>query len=364
MQADFPEGASFIAPLANIACSVPYGAGGLGRHFAEMVEASRSASILEHYWSSAPKPADQEQGIGIPVHASPSHTQLRRTPVRFDPGWMNYLSGVAFDRSAASRLPRMQLGFTGFAGQSLQSLERARSQGVSVGLIAATSHVQNVARQHRRAHEMHRLERPWLNSAQVRRTLREYQIADVIYVASEYSRLSSVDSGFPSDRIVRWRPTPATRYDGATRSLVRDGVFRIIYVGSLTVSKGIPVLLEAFARFPIREARLSLVGGWSTRGMRRHLEARVAHDPRISITPGDPLPHLVSADVLVHPSWEDGFAYSGAEALAVGVPVIVREDTGMKELVEEGVTGYVVPTGDVDAIVDRLLAVACRTGYR
>jgi len=36
----------------------------------------------------------------------------------------------------------------------------------------------------------------------------------------------------------------------------------------------------------------------------------------------------------------------------------------MKELVDEGVTGYVVPAGDVDAIVDRLLAVARRTGYR
>jgi len=329
MQPDIPEGAPFIAPLANIACSVPYGAGGLGRHFAEMVETSRSAGVLQHYLSSAPKPADQEAGIGIPVHARPSHTQLRRTPARFDPGWMNYLSGVAFDRSVAPRLPRVSRGFTGFAGQSLRSPERVRSQGVSVGLLGATSHVQNVERQHRWSREMHRLERAWLNSAQVRRTLREYQIADVIYVASEYSRLSLVDAGFPPDRIVRWHLTPAARYLSATRSLVRDGIFRVVYVGSLTVSKGIPVLLEAFARFPIREARLSLVGGWSTRGMRRYLEARVAHDPRISITPGDPLPHLLSAAVLVHPSWDDGFAYPGAEALAVGLPVIASDNTGI-----------------------------------
>ena len=42
------------------------------------------------------------------------------------------------------------------------------------------------------------------------------------------------------------------------------------------------------------------------------------------------------------------------EALACGVPVVVTEDTGMKEYVEEGVNGYVVPTGHVDALVERL----------
>lgn len=364
MRANFPEGASSITPLANIACSAPYGIGGLGRHLAEMVEASRSAGILEHYFSPAPKPDDQDAGIGVQIRVSPSHLQLRRTPVRFDPGWMNHLSGVVFDRSAASRLPRMELGFTGFAGESLRSLECARNQGVIVGLIAATGHVRHVERQYRRAYEMHRIERSWLNPAQVRRTLREYQIADTIYVSSQHSYQSFVDAGVSPNRIVRFHLTPAARYVNAVPSRVRDGIFRVVYVGSLTVSKGIPLLLDAFERLPIRNARLSLVGGWSTRGMRRYLERRVAYDSRVSITPGDPLPHLLSADVLVHPSWADGFAYGAAEALAVGLPVIVSEETGMKELITEGVTGYVVPTGDVDAIVDRLLAVACRAGYR
>jgi glycosyltransferase involved in cell wall biosynthesis len=42
------------------------------------------------------------------------------------------------------------------------------------------------------------------------------------------------------------------------------------------------------------------------------------------------------------------------EALACGVPTIVTEDTGMKEYVTEGVNGYVIPTGDVDALANRL----------
>jgi glycosyltransferase involved in cell wall biosynthesis len=62
------------------------------------------------------------------------------------------------------------------------------------------------------------------------------------------------------------------------------------------------------------------------------------------------LPALHRADVLAHPSYEDALALGPLEALACGVPVLVSEDTGMKEFVVEGETGYVVPTGDVGAL--------------
>ncbi|MCI0673257.1 MAG: glycosyltransferase, partial [Myxococcaceae bacterium] len=58
--------------------------------------------------------------------------------------------------------------------------------------------------------------------------------------------------------------------------------------------------------------------------------------------------------VLVHPSLADGFSYAVAEAMASGVPVIVSDNTGAADLVQDGVNGYIVPTGDAPAIRDRL----------
>ena len=52
----------------------------------------------------------------------------------------------------------------------------------------------------------------------------------------------------------------------------------------------------------------------------------------------------------VHPAYEDGFAYAPAEALASGIPVIVSEDTGMKDLIDPPRTGLILPTGDIDAL--------------
>jgi glycosyltransferase involved in cell wall biosynthesis len=117
---------------------------------------------------------------------------------------------------------------------------------------------------------------------------------------------------------------------------------------------GIGVLLEAFSRLLDPAARLTLVGGSGSRGMRRFLERWRRFDNRVRIAPGDPLPHLRDADVYVHPSYQDGFGLAPMEALACGVPVIVTEDTGMKEHIRPGENGFIVPTGDWPALLQRL----------
>ena len=112
------------------------------------------------------------------------------------------------------------------------------------------------------------------------------------------------------------------------------------------MTKGIALLLEAFDRLSISNAELRIMGGWSTRSVRRRIQNRIAQDPRITVQPGDPLPVLQKADVFVHPSYEDGFGYAPMEALACGVPVVVTEDTGMKEYVRDGVAPRRRPGSD------------------
>lgn len=333
----------------SVACSAPYGGGGLGQHFTQIVEETRSQNRLSHYYTPYIQPNDSH---GKPV-TIPLRQWLPYTPARYSPGWMNHLIGDLFDRAVATQLAPAE-EFEGFGGQSLYCFHRARQLGYQLlSLQAANSHVNNVRRLHQQAIQQFGIESSWLNDVQRRKTLREYALTDQIYVASEYTRQSFLAEGVPAEKLrkrifdvhPRFMP-PQTRPD--------DGMFRVVYTGSLTVMKGVPVLIEAFSRLPDPNAELILVGGWATRGMRRYLQSWLAKDSRIRIAPGDPLPHLQQASVYVHPTYEDGFAYAPMEALACGVPVIVTEDTGMKEYVKEGINGYVVPTGDWEAILERL----------
>lgn len=333
-----------------IACFASYGSGGLGQHFAQIIEEARSQDQLLSYYSFGKRADDPAcRTINQPLAKS-----LHYTPVRYFPGWLSYLSCDLFDRAVTERLTQLE-AFQGFVGQSLQCFQKLKHWGDStLYLEAANSHVNNVMRQHQKAIQKFGLEPSWLNEAQRQKTLREYDLADIIYVASEYTRQSFLAEGVSSNKLIRRILTVNPRYHLAKREFT-DEIFRIVYCGSLTVMKGIPVLLEAFSKLPGKNVELILVGSWATRGMRHYLQSWLSQDPRIRVVPGDPLPHLEKASVYVHPSYEDGFAYAAMEALACGVPVIVTEDTGMKEYIKEGENGYVIPSGDWESLLERLL---------
>jgi glycosyltransferase involved in cell wall biosynthesis len=335
-----------------VSCPAPYGVGGLGRHVKEVCEAlerrgQRPLCICDPPGADVPPPS----GAGA---ALPELIGLLAPLARFSPAWRMWAGSVRFDGDAARRLSVAE-HLIAFNGTALRQFRAARRAGLeSVGLMSANSHMRRVIRQHERAHRQYPLERPWATRL-LARNLSEYARADRIYVTSAYVRESFEQEGFGDDMLSAFPLTPDPRFRPAVEPN-SSSTFNIVYSGSLLVHKGVPLLLEAFRRLPDRDLRLVLVGGWKTRSMRRFVERACAEDPRISVRPGDPLPHLQAGRLCVHPAYEDGFAYAPVEAMACGVPVIVSEDTGMKELIDSPAEGMILPTGDVDALAAAIAA--------
>jgi glycosyltransferase involved in cell wall biosynthesis len=343
-----------------VSCSAPLGKGGLGRHLSEILAAlARDGQQTEYICGST----RAGQAPGAPALDAPSGARasvagtvraLGARTVRGLPGLSPGLRTRAFvsefDAYAARRLPAGD-HLIAFNSQALTQLQAARKAGFqSLALVSANSHLRKVARRHAQARQRYPLEGSW-TAHLVKRSLAEYERADRIYVASEYVRESFLREGFAEQALVRFPLTPDPRYAPAAPA---PGSFDVVYVGSLAVHKGVPLLIDAFRRLPHRDMRLLLVGGWGTRGMRRFVQAACAGDPRILAGPGDPLARLRQARLCAHPAYEDGFGYAPAEALACGVPVLVSEDTGMKELIREPRTGMILPTGDADALTEAI----------
>ena len=138
----------------------------------------------------------------------------------------------------------------------------------------------------------------------------------------------------------------------------------VLFVGRLAAVKGVPLLLEAFARLrePHGDARLTLVGDGPERAT---LEARAADlglDEAVQFTgyrtQDEVAALLAGADMLVLPSFAEGLPVVLMEALASRIPVIATPVAGVSELVRDGETGLLVPPGDIDSLtaaLDRLL---------
>jgi glycosyltransferase involved in cell wall biosynthesis len=330
------------AENAVLSCSAAYGAGGLGRHLSEMLGALERAGNPAGCLCGGGGEATGCQAVSPDGLTSAVGRLARRSPA-----WRMRSASVAFDLAAARALPAAER-LIAFSGQSLRQQRAARAKGFSeVSLVSPTSHLRQVQRRYEQAYRSYPLERPW-STRILERSLAEYAVADRIYVSSAHVWESFAGEGVSEEKLDLFPLTPDPRF--TTGSRVRRETFDVVYVGSLSVVKGVPLLIDAVRRVPGEDLRLRLVGGWESRGMRRHIQRACSEDPRIEHHLGDPLPHLRGAALYVHPSYEDGFSYSSVEAMACGVPVVVSDATGMKELIDPGRTGAVVRTGDLDAL--------------
>ncbi len=319
-----------------VSCPAPFGGGGLGRHLKEFVDAidRRGERAICLCGVSRGTPSQSPTRHELCPHRM---TSAIRPLLRFSPALGYLRHSIAFDICAERNLPEADhlIAFNGQALRQFAAASRAHYQSIS--LLSANSHMRQVVRRHAQAHRQYPLEGSW-STRLLRRNLKEYDQAQRIYVASRYTRESFLQEGFDEEMLPLFPFVPDPRFqpDG---SAPRPGTFNVVFSGRLCVAKGVPLLIDAVRRLTHEDLRLVLVGGWNSRGMRRFLQEACARDKRVRIGPGDPLPHLRSASLCAHPSYEDGFGYAPAEAMACGVPALVSEDTGMKELIEPGVNG-------------------------
>lgn len=138
-----------------------------------------------------------------------------------------------------------------------------------------------------------------------------------------------------------------------------DVVF--VFVGRVTGDKGIRELAEAFGTLG-PAARLVLVGEQEPAldpldetTLRRLRSDRRIHEAGAQT---DVRPWLAMADVLVHPSYREGFPNVVIEGGAMGLPAIVTDINGSREIVEHGRNGLIVPPHDSSSLaraMERLL---------
>src|SRR6202000_3417649 len=127
-------------------------------------------------------------------------------------------------------------------------------------------------------------------------------------------------------------------------------IFRVLFVGQIAVRKGVHLLAEAFKKANLPNSELVLVGA-ASKSKKALIDAM--NVPNLQFMGPVPNARLASvystASVFIMPSLEDGFGMVALEAMACGCPVIISSNAGAADLVNEGVNGYVVPAGDVDA---------------
>ncbi len=136
---------------------------------------------------------------------------------------------------------------------------------------------------------------------------------------------------------------------------------KVAAIGSINRNKGQDLIVRAFARLNPLDSELWLYGttGLSAHGFVRRLKQLVARHGLAGrvFFPGptrDVFAVLEETALLVHMSWSESFGMALVEAMSRGVPVIAHDLQGMREVVADGVTGFLIPPGDVAVLAARM----------
>ena len=127
----------------------------------------------------------------------------------------------------------------------------------------------------------------------------------------------------------------------------------VLAIGRLIEQKDHATLLAAFARVhaELPEARLAILGWGRLEEQTRELANTLGVGDAV-LLPGrvEPSAWLARADLFAHTSQWEGFGIVLLEAMLAGLPVVATRASAIPEIVVDGVTGTLVPPGDVDGV--------------
>jgi glycosyltransferase involved in cell wall biosynthesis len=159
-----------------------------------------------------------------------------------------------------------------------------------------------------------------------------------IYNAIDASRISEISRGVDRNEL--------------RKSLGIHDCLVVGIVGRLARQKGHTILLDALAEVvkEVQATRLFIIGDGPDKGELEEKAHRLGLDNYIrwfGALPQEEVFRLYNAmDVFVMPSLYEGFGLTAVEAMAAGLPVVGTKVAGLSEIIENGVTGYLVSVGD------------------
>jgi glycosyltransferase involved in cell wall biosynthesis len=256
-----------------------------------------------------------------------------------------------YDQMIAALLPRLGAkAVIAYEGSALKTFQTAKKLGIATVLDAANFH--------------HRTQSKWIASSNTEKKILikdlEIENADLILTCSSLARDSYIDAGIPAERVCA---VPLgvdldvfSSPSGFEGRLGRAREITFCFVGTLDQRKGVDLMAAAAKQLRENGLKFKLAVAGKTFGNDKTIAAAVREvgELRGRVKHEDLSRFYDEADVFILPSRFDAFGMVVSEALACGLPCLVTGNAGSKDLVEEGVSGWIVPAGSSEALAERM----------
>ena len=264
-----------------------------------------------------------------------------------------YFTANFFDNQVAKRVKPCDI-FVGASGYSLKTIEKIRrSFAAKVIIERVSSYTETYWDILRQEGDRLGIKLNFPSSRVIDKELQEYRQADYVAVPSLFAKQTFLANNFPESKLIcmPW----GVDVDVFRPILKGDNVFRIIGVG-MRIIKGIHYLLQAVGELKLKNLELWLIGGGLEPSLEPFLKKYSGSFKYIGAIPQrDLYKYYSQGSLFVNFALEDGFSMAALEAIACGCAVICSDATGAKDVIRDGIDGFIVPSRDVEALKKKIL---------
>lgn len=241
--------------------------------------------------------------------------------------------------------------FHGWNSQSLRSLKAAKSIGAKTILERGSTYM--TYKDELIANEYSRFGIKKAKSPEYYRkaSIEELSLADFIFLPSEYAKNTFIRAGISPEKLfIIERGADLNRFRPGNPD---EKIFRVLFVGRVSLRKGVQYLLEAWESLKLKNAELIIAGAIDD--TIKSVISKYSSNSSIKFTGflKDSSPVYRNAHIFVFPSLEEGSAKVTFEAMASGLPVITTENSG--SLIRDSLDGFIIPAGESSLLKEKIL---------
>ncbi len=268
-------------------------------------------------------------------------------------GW-HYWKDSFFDRWASSWI-QPGMDYYGWMHQSLTCIRKCHHLGGRTFVDRGSVEPRLQQRWLKEEYIKHGLRIDPIAPLTLQRMIQEGNETDIIVVPSSLVKNSYLAAGY-KEKHLHINPLGVEIKDSSPLEVKKkEDVVRFVFVGQLSIQKGIPDLLQIWQRFARSNSELVLAGTIPPQEI-TVIQPLIKKCRRIRWNGHchDVSALLKTCDVLLLPSAQDGFGLVVLEAFACGLPVIISDRVGAKDCVSEGKNGFIFRFGNQSALEEKL----------
>ncbi|WP_075506033.1 glycosyltransferase family 4 protein [Candidatus Pelagibacter communis] len=275
-------------------------------------------------------------------------------PLKYRRIFIGFLNEI-YDLIVSFIIPKNFNVFIGWSSVSLKTLKKIKNKNKLTFIEKGSIHIKDQNEIMQKEYKKYNINYPKILSSSIKREEEEYKLVDKITITSNFVKKTFNKRNIKNKFFLNPVGVNAKNFNFNKKKIQLNN-FNILYVGGITIGKGLPYLINAFNDLNLKNSKLHLVG--KSEKYIKNLVNRI-NNPNIILHGHKNIKELKKfyqfSNIFCHPSPQDGGPLTLIQSMLNETPAIITLNTMSKDVIKNGVDGFIIKPFSTNEIKKKLL---------